>query len=153
MTDILIALPTARDLPGFGSYEAGSIKDSNVRVKAVRKSDGLILDVELFGCTEEANANRIFASFEERSAVHLLQTSWSGRKLAQKVIRSNYSDDPMPNEVFSIILQDRRAIVHVRMTGPFRRDAQGELVRDAKGELISYYFTNADLLYAENIGR
>lgn len=150
--DIAIALPIIQDLPGFGGYEVTRINDREVLVKAVRKSDGLQLEVELFGCPDETAADRVFAGYDQLSSVRMLETSWSGTKLSPKVRRSKYRGD-VPMGTHSLILQDGRTVMRVRLTGPFRRNAKGEAIRDANGEYIQYRFTDADLLYAESIAQ
>ena len=150
VTDIDIALPTAKELVGFDKFQCVT-SNKHGQVKAIR-SDGITIEISLYRRPDEVAANRTFDGFQAISAFPYHTTTWSGRRLAERVFRSNYAVDanPKPRGSFSLMLKDGVTVLSIQLTGPYAQDEKGERVRDAQGNFIPYYFTELDLQFVEN---
>jgi hypothetical protein len=121
-------------------YEELSLKE--IEISAVRARDGLQLQLVVSVSADVESAKRLMEASTGGGAVELLRGAPSGRKLAEDLRQSNYSNTEPPRGSFRLQARDGRAFVCVRLTYPATR-------KDERGNWISEVFPRSDLLMAE----
>jgi len=146
--DFTPALPRADELAGFSGYEvAKSPGTDNVGVHAERQKEPLSLYVNVVAFRTEAEAIACMDSLQGRCVVPFLTTTFTGRRLAQQVYRTNYGAhgaDPTPRGAYSLMLRDGKSVVRIDLMLP--------PLRNEKGEFVQQPFASSDLAMAEQIG-
>jgi hypothetical protein len=146
------AMPSESQLKsrGFGvkyrlkEYHLEDPTYQETEVKAVRKRDGMEVQIVVCVAKDIAFAKRFLEAKTHGGSLDMLRGALSGRRLAEELWRSAYMEGVHPRGGFTLLGRDGLSTVQVRITYPITR-------KDERGRWIEEHFTQQDLMTGETL--